>query len=60
MFKNKDIAKVIRYSVEGLPLAAIIFASFLPLQPIVRHLLVLAVLVWVQVFMIFEVFSNKS
>jgi hypothetical protein len=57
MFKNKNIKPALSYLFRGLPLAAIIYASFLPMQLAGRQMLIAAALVWFQVFIIFEVFS---
>ena len=41
---------------QGLPFAGTVAASFLPLQRLGQQFLVLVVLVWLQVFFIFECF----
>jgi hypothetical protein len=60
MFKNKKIKSGLRYVLQGLPLAAIICGSFLPMQLLGRQMLIGATLIWLQVFIIFEVFSIRK
>ncbi len=57
MLKEK-IWKIGRYIIRGLPLAGILISSLLPLTTFGRQLLILALLVWFQVYIIFDVFLN--
>jgi len=59
MLNKIAIRKGFRYTLRGLPLAAIIASSFLPLQPFTRQFLVLASLIWLQVLIVFEVFLAR-
>ena len=59
MLKKEPIQKGLCYTLKGLPLAAIIISSFLPLQPVTRQLLILATLIWLQVYILLEVFFTK-
>jgi len=56
MLDRKMFQKGARYGILGLPLAAIIGSSFLPLKPITNQLLILASLIWLQIIILFEVF----
>lgn len=56
MLDRKLFQKGARYVIMGLPLAAIISSSFLPLKPITNQLLILASLIWFQTIILFEVF----
>jgi hypothetical protein len=56
--KTINVQKSFRRVVQGLPLAGIIFANLMPIQPVVRHLLVAATLIWLQIVIVFEVFLN--
>ena len=42
--------------IKGLPLMAIVGASMLPLPNLARQFLILVVLLWVQVFFVYECF----
>jgi len=55
MSKEK-ISKIARYTIRGLPLAGILVTSFLPLTILGRQLLMLVLLVWFQIYIIFDVF----
>jgi hypothetical protein len=55
--KNLKFQTGIRRVIQVLPLAAIFGASLMPIQPILRHLLVAATLIWVQIVLVFEVFQ---
>lgn len=57
MLKEK-IWKIGRYIIRALPLAGILISSLLPLTTFGRQLLILALLVWFQVYIIFDVFLN--
>lgn len=58
--KTKRKSGAIRRIVMGLPLAGVVAASFLPLGPTAHQFLVLAVIVWFQMFILLEVFSRSS
>ena len=47
--------RTIKYIIAGLPLSGAAVSAFLPLSQIVHQLMVLAVLVWIQVFFVFDV-----
>lgn len=57
MSKEK-IWKIARYTLRGLPLAGILASSLLPITMFGRQLLILALLVWFQVYIIFDVILN--
>jgi hypothetical protein len=57
MSKEK-IQNIARYTIRGLPLAGILVSSFLPLTQFGRQLLILGLLVWFQIYIIFDVFQN--
>ncbi len=54
MLKKKRISKGFRWVVRGMPLVAILGASLLPLSKTANQFLMLAVLLWLQAFIIFE------
>jgi len=56
MEKKHKISKGWKLVMQGLPFAGTVAASFLPLQRLGQQFLVLVVLVWLQVFFIFECF----
>jgi hypothetical protein len=58
MLKQAKLKKSIRYVIQGLPLAGIIVGSLLPLTTLGRQLLMLAALIWFQIYFIFEIFLN--
>jgi hypothetical protein len=53
---REKIRKVFRYVFIGLPLAGVIVADFLPLTIRSQQFLIMIVLIWMQVFFVFEVF----
>jgi hypothetical protein len=55
--KDSKLQTNIRRVIQALPLAAILGASLLPIQPIMRHLLVAATLIWLQIVIVVEVFQ---
>jgi hypothetical protein len=57
MLNREFLKKGVRYTIMGLPMAAIIGSSFLPLQPITHQLLILASLIWLQVTFLLQVFA---
>ena len=58
MLKNLNLKKKFRVVIQGLPLAGIILGSFLPMSTLGRQLLILVLLVWLQVYYIFDVLLN--
>jgi len=52
--KKMRIPKIIQMVISGLPLAAILGASLLPLSKPANQFLMLITLVWLQAFVIFE------
>lgn len=58
MSKEK-FQKGIRYIVLGLPLIGVAWANFLNISAQSHQFLVMIVLIWFQVFILFEVFSGK-
>lgn len=54
--KSKKFPISWKLGFQGLPLVAAAGASFLPLQWLGQQFLVLIVLIWIQVFIIFECF----
>jgi len=56
MLKKKSISNNMKMLVRSLPLAAIVGASIIPLPNLARQFLILAVLLWIQVFFVFECF----
>jgi hypothetical protein len=56
MKKSKKISKVWKLAVQGLPLAAAVGATFLPLHWFGQQFLMLIVLIWIQVFILIECF----
>jgi hypothetical protein len=53
---KKRIQKIVRYTLISLPLAGVVVADFMPLTARAQQFLVMIVLIWLQVFFIFEVF----
>jgi hypothetical protein len=58
MMKKGNPGKRIKLMIQGLPLAAALGASALPIQRFGHQFLVLITLVWIQVFIIMECFST--
>jgi hypothetical protein len=56
MLKKESISNNVKTLVRSLPLVAIVGASLLPLPNLARQFLILIVLLWVQVFFVFECF----
>jgi hypothetical protein len=54
--KKKRIPKGWKLVIQGLPLAAAIATTFLPLQRLGQQFVVLIVLIWIQIFFIVECF----
>ena len=57
---KKKKRKYLRLVFQGLPLAAIVGATFLTSQHLGGQLLMLIVLIWVQTFFVFECFLAKK
>jgi hypothetical protein len=56
MMKRKKMNVILKYILRGLPLAGAVASTFFPLHQLGRQFMILIVLVWVQVFFIFELF----
>jgi hypothetical protein len=54
--EKKSISDNLKVLIRGLPIAAIVGASLLPFPNLSRQFLILAVLLWLQVFILFEFF----
>lgn len=60
MKQKEKISKIAAYLIRGLPLAGIVYGSFQPIRANIQPWLILATLIWLQVFVLSEVFSiNK-
>jgi len=57
---TKRLSQVVKIAVPGLPLAAAVATSFLPLREIGRQLIMLFVLIWIQVYFIYEIFLARK
>jgi hypothetical protein len=57
---RKNLAKGLKLTLTGLPLAAVVVASFLPLQRAAQQSLILFTLVWIQVFFLFNFFAANK
>ncbi len=57
MFK-KNFQKVIHVTLGSLPLVGIVYGALLPLQRLEQQLMMLALLIWIQAFFIFEIFLS--
>jgi len=55
--KTRKIAKGWKILIQALPLAGAAVTVFLPLQRLGQQFAILIVLVWLQVFLLFEVFQ---
>ena len=56
MKKEKKIPKGWKLVIQGLPVAATVGATFLPLQRLGQQVMMLVVLIWMQAFFILECF----
>lgn len=56
MMKKGKLDRRLRLVIQGLPLAAIVGSSLLPVQQLGQQFLVLITLLWIQVFFIVECF----
>ncbi len=54
MLKKKRISKGYLWIIRGLPLAAIVGASMLPLSKMGSQILMLITLLWLQAYLLFE------
>jgi hypothetical protein len=57
---KKKKRNYLRLVIQGLPLAALVGATFLTSQRLGGQFLMLIVLLWVQVFFVFECFLAKK
>jgi len=57
---KKKKRNYLRLVIQGLPLAAVVGATFLTSQHLGGQLLILIVLIWVQTFFVFECFLAKK
>jgi len=58
--ERKGLSGKLKYVIRGMPLLAAVAASLLPLSKISQQLVILIVLLWIQVFFIFDCFHvNK-
>lgn len=57
MDPHPKLSKTFKYVLTGLPLTGAAVSVFLPLSQAIHQLMILAVLVWVQVFFIMDVFK---
>jgi hypothetical protein len=60
MLKKGKLNKRLYLMIQGIPLAAVVGASLLPVQRLGYQFLVLITLVWIQVFFIVECFLVKK
>ncbi len=61
MIKNKKARKVLYFTISRLPLAGIVYGTLLPLQRFGQQMMMLAFLIWLQVFFVFEILlSGRS
>jgi hypothetical protein len=56
MRKKNKFKNALRLTMAGLPLGAVVWASFLPLQPWMQQALVLVTLLWFYVFFLLDTF----
>jgi hypothetical protein len=56
--QKKGISRGLKWVIRGLPLAGVAATVFLPLSRFGQQFTVLIVLVWLQVFLIFECFLS--
>jgi hypothetical protein len=56
MLKKGKLNKHLNLMIQGIPLAAVVGASLLPVQRLGYQFLMLITLVWIQVFFIVECF----
>ena len=54
---KEHVWKFVRYAVMASPLAGVAYISLLPITQRAQQSLVLITLLWLQVFLLFEVFS---
>jgi hypothetical protein len=54
--KKEKRSKALRLTILGMPLGGVAVASFLPLSQLSHQFLILIVLLWVQVFFLFDSF----
>ena len=56
MMKKRKLDRRLKLVIQGLPLAAIVGSSLLPVRQLGQQFLVLITLLWIQVFFIMECF----
>jgi len=54
--ERKGISKNLKFVIQGAPLLGAVVASLLPISGLSHQLIILIVLLWIQVFFIFECF----
>ena len=55
--KKNRFKQVLKWVLGGLPLGAVVATSFLPLQAWMQQALMLVVLLWLQAFVLLNVFA---
>jgi hypothetical protein len=55
-FPKSIVKRILKWTLTGLPLGGIIWASFLPLPTWMQQALVLVVLIWFYVFFLLDAF----
>jgi hypothetical protein len=58
--KMKKVPKGWKIVIQGLPLACAVVTVFLPLKQQGQQFAVLVVLIWIQVFFIFDIFLTSK
>lgn len=56
MIAPRKLSKIVKYTLQGLPLAGAASSVFLPISQVAHQFMMLIVLVWLQVFFILDVF----
>lgn len=60
MYSREKLKLIAQYLLRGLPVAGVIVSTFLPIRKSLQPWLILITLVWLQTFLLGEVFSiNK-
>lgn len=57
MWSKEQAKLVIQYILRGLPIAGVVVSTFLPVRKSLQPWLILITLVWLQAFLLGEVFS---
>jgi hypothetical protein len=58
--KRKNFRKILNLLLAGLPLGAVVWASFLPLQTWMQQALILVVLLWFYAFFLLDTFFVRG